>query len=291
MAAVSLADPAVVHSEFAPAKVNLCLHVVGRRADGYHLLDSLVAFADPPLGDVLHVRFGPARTGGATLTVDGPFAAAVPTGADNVVLKAAALDPSIREIALTKNLPVAAGIGGGSADAAAVLRLMARHRGEPPTRYDAQALGLGADVPVCLCGRSMRMGGIGERLDPLVLPPLAMVLVNPGVPIATGATFAGLTCRDNPPLPEAGPITQVDDLLAYLSRTRNDLAEAARSIAPVVRTVEEALAAQEGCLFARMSGSGATVFGLFRADHEAASAVRVLRRQGWWVEAGRLARA
>ena len=184
-------------AELAPAKVNLALHVTGRRPDGLHLLDSLVVF--PRLGDLVEAE--PAAD--LSLAIDGPFARDLSAGADNLVLRAALLlgrrgrGAALR---LTKSLPVASGIGGGSADAAATLRLLARLWQAPLPAPEA-VLALGADLPVCLAGRPCRMSGIGERLAPLALPPFWLVLANPGVPLATAAVFAGLASRSNPPLP------------------------------------------------------------------------------------------
>lgn len=275
----------------APAKVNLTLHVTGRRADGYHLLDSLVVFAD--LGDRVHVA--PAE--GLSLRVTGPRAAGVPAGEDNLMLRAArmlaagtARDPGAA-LTLEKHLPMAAGIGGGSSDAAAALRLLARLWGRPMP--DAGALmTLGADLPVCAAGRPARMRGLGERLDPApALPPIWLLLVNPGAALATPAVFGALTRRDNAPMPEVLPdFPDVAALAAWLGDQRNDLEPAAAAICPAVGRVLGALAALPGCLLARMSGSGATCFGLFATGPAAeAAATRLRARQlGWWVEAAGL---
>lgn len=267
-------------AEFAPAKVNLALHVTGRRPDGYHLLDSLVAF--PRVGDHLEAHPAPDWS----LVIDGPFAAGLDAGPGNLVLRAAGLFPAAPALAflLSKRLPVASGIGGGSADAAAALRLVARHRGvglPDPGRV----LSLGADVPVCLAGRPARMTGIGEALAPLVLPPAFVVLVNPGVPVPTGAVFAGLMRSDNPGLPSISALVDVDALAAFLRGQRNDLEGPALAVAPAIGTALAALDAQAGCLLARMSGSGATCFGLFETPAAAGAAARAIGRAepGWWV--------
>jgi 4-diphosphocytidyl-2-C-methyl-D-erythritol kinase len=257
--------------------------VTGRRADGYHLLDSLVAFA--AVGDRLEAE--PAR--GLSLSVDGPFAIGLGTGAENLVIRAAALlQPPGHGAALrlTKRLPVAAGIGGGSADAAAALRLLARLWSVPLASDDA-ALALGADVPVCLAGRPARMSGIGEHLVPVGLPLFWMVLVNPGVAVPTGAVFAALGRRDNPPLPDLPPFPDAPSLFAWLAGTRNDLEPPARAVAGPIAEVLAALAAQPGCALARMSGSGATCFGLFATEAPARAAADALARAepGWWVVA------
>lgn len=270
-------------AEFAPAKINLCLHVVGRRADGYHLLDSLVVFAD--VGDRVTVAPG----AGLTLTLDGPEAPALADDPDNLVLRAArVMRADAVALTLWKGLPVASGIGGGSADAAATLRALARFTGQPLP--DARAvLALGADVPVCLSGRPVRMQGVGEDLHPLPpLPPLWMVLVNPRVGVATPQVFAALERRDHPPVP-ALPDTALRSakgLAEWLAgMTRNDLAAPARQVAPILASVQEALAATPGCRLARMSGSGGTHFGLFDDKPAAQAAAEHLSRlyPGWWV--------
>ncbi|MBF9034835.1 4-(cytidine 5'-diphospho)-2-C-methyl-D-erythritol kinase [Rhodobacterales bacterium HKCCE2091] len=265
--------------EFAPAKVNLALHVTGRRSDGYHLLDSLVVFAG--VGDVLD--FVP--TPETTLAVTGPFAQGVPTGPGNLVLHAAGLMPgATARITLEKNLPHAAGIGGGSADAAATLRGLSRLSGAAVPE-PAQTLALGADVPVCVAGVPARMRGIGEELVPVPkLPPLWLVLVNPGVAVPTGACFAALRTVGNPPL-EPPEWRDVPSFIDWLARQRNDLEAPARELAPEIGETLAALSDQAGCLIARMSGSGATCFGLFGAEAEASDAAKRLDRPGWWVAA------
>lgn len=270
-------------AEPAPAKVNLALHVVGRRPDGYHLLDSLVVFAG--VGDSLAAR--PAE--GLSLAIDGPFAAGLDAGPGNLVLRAAALArPPHRGAALrlTKALPVASGLGGGSADAAAALRLLARLWAAPLPPPGA-VLGLGADVPVCLAGRPARMRGVGEALEPVSLPPFWLVLANPGAPVATGAVFAGLSRRDNAPMTAPGPLADAAALAAWLARQRNDLEAPALRLAPAIAETLAALAARPGCLLSRMSGSGATCFGLFAAEPPARAAAAALAaaRPDWWVAA------
>lgn len=263
----------------APAKLNLALHVTGRRADGYHLLDSLVVFAR--VGDLL--RVSPGRD---HLTIDGPFASDVPQGQDNLCLRAARAMGASADIHLTKNLPVASGIGGGSADAAAVMRALVAEGFALP----ANPAALGADIPVCLSGQPRRMRGIGERLDPVPpVPPLPLVLVNPGVPLSTPAVFAALAQRDNPALPD--PDWQdAAGLIRWLRATRNDLQAPAITLAPVIAQVLADLQGQ-GASLARMSGSGATCFGLFDDPQAAARAARALARPGWWVTASELAPA
>ncbi len=266
---------------FAPAKINLTLHVTGQRADGYHLLDSLVVFAD--VGDRVAVTPGE----GLVLSLDGPMAAGVPLGDDNLALRAARLlgvdGASIR---LTKNLPTAAGIGGGSSDAAATLRALARLTGRPlPGR--AALLTLGADLPVCMIPAPQRMRGIGELLEPVpALPDLWMVLANPGVHVPTPAVFRALARKDGAPMPDPLPVFADAAALAdFLRSQRNDLEEPAVALAPVIGAALRGLAAQDDCLLARMSGSGATCFGLF-ADAGAADRAAADLRQtypGWWI--------
>ena len=276
--------------ERAAAKVNLCLHVTGRRTDGYHLLDSLVVFAG--VADRITARLG----SGFSLAVDGPEAGGLGVDASNLVSRAAAA-MGVADVALElhKCLPVASGVGGGSADAAATLRALARLTGRP-LPPPAVVLALGADVPVCLAGLPARMQGIGEVLT--LLPPLpvaAMVLVNPRIAVPTPAVFAALASRTNPPVP-APPTAGWRDFAALAGwlrdGTRNDLAAAAQSIAPVLTQVEAALLATRDCALARMSGSGATCFGLYPDQPAALAAADSLRirHPGWWVtEAAMLA--
>lgn len=271
-------------AELAAAKVNLALHVTGRRTDGYHLLDSLVVFAGT--GDTITAEPAP----DLTLALTGPGAAALSAEADNLVLRAARLmGPAGARITLDKRLPVASGLGGGSADAAATLRALARLRGQPLPPA-AAVLGLGADVPVCLAGRPVRMSGVGEVLTPLAhpLPEGWLVLANPGLPVATPAVFAALDRRDNAPLPRDLPrLRSTAELAAFLRMQRNDLEPPAITLLPVISLVKSAIAVQPGCLMARMSGSGASCFGLFPDALTAAAAARAIRqdRPAWWVEA------
>lgn len=273
-------------SEAAPAKLNLCLHVTGRRADGYHLLDSLVVFADV----VDRVSAAPGQ--GLSLAVTGPESADLAAEPDNLVLRAArALGVTEAALVLEKHLPLASGIGGGSADAAAALRALVRLTGRGLPSAEA-VLRLGADVPVCLAGRPARMSGIGEVLAPLpTLPPMWCVLVNPRVAVPTPQVFSALTRRDNPPLPDLPPaaLASAKAFAAWLAAdTRNDLVAPARSVAPVLSQVQSALAATPDCLLARMSGSGGTHFGLYATEAAAKLAGTALRRAhpGWWVESG-----
>lgn len=259
---------------FAPAKINLTLHVTGRRADGYHLLDSLVVFADA--GDRL--RLDP--DGELSLTVTGPMAAGVPSDGGNLILKAAQLAGAQRgAFTLEKNLPAAAGIGGGSSDAAAALRALGA------ADADADALSLGADVPVCLLARAARMTGIGEGLQPLDgLPELPAVLVNPRLEISTPAVFKALARRDNPPMGDIPAGLALPEFCRWLAAQRNDLEAPARALQP---EIAEVLTALSGAVLARMSGSGATCFGIYpsRAAAEAAAAQLSAEHPGWWVQA------
>jgi len=266
---------------FAPAKINLTLHVTGLRDDGYHLLDSLVVFAD--LGDRVLVQ--PADR--LDLRVTGPQAGAVPAGDDNLVLRAARLLDAQRgaQITLQKELPVAAGIGGGSSDAAACLRALAALWDVPLPDRDRIAQ-LGADVPVCLAARAARMAGAGEALTPVNLPPLYLVLVNPGVALSTGQVFGALSAKTNRPMPDALPTWRdAPELARWLGAQRNDLELPARALAPAIGVVLNRIAATPDCLLARMSGSGATCFGLYDNRAAADFAVQEISENhpDWWV--------
>ncbi len=260
--------------EPAPAKVNLYLHLIGRRADGLHLLESLVVFAET--GDVLHGE----AADELTLEVVGPFAAVLAAEPDNLVLRAARALGRGRgaRLVLEKNLPVAAGLGGGSADAAAALRLLSRLWGIE-TALEPLAAGLGADVPVCLACRTCGMAGIGERLTPLPgAPAPKLLLANPGVALATPAVFGARRgpFRESRPWPRTA---------AELAGCGNDLTEAALSLAPELGEALDALAVLDGALFARMSGSGATCFAAFAdaaARDQARKSLRA-RYPDWWI--------
>lgn len=283
------------HEEAAPAKINLYLHVLGRRADGYHELDSLVAFAD--IGDRLAVR--PADK--LSFHIDGPFAdvlAGEPVSSNLVVRAAEALAaelgrPPAVALRLTKALPVASGIGGGSADAAACLRALARLWGlaRGDARLRVIAARLGADVPVCLDGRAAYFGGIGDRLDPAPdLPSCPVVLVNPGVALATPAVFKARSGGFSPPARLVDRARDVATLARLLAARTNDLAAPAIGLVPAISLVLAALGAQDGCLLARLSGSGATCFGLFERPEQAqrAAAAIAAAEPAWWVRAGTL---
>ena len=258
----------------ARAKVNLSLHIIGKRADGYHLLDSLVVF--PEIGDVL-------RRKARGFTISGPFAEGLST-TDNLVLKAAELVGKPGGFHLKKNLPVASGIGGGSADAAAALRLLGA--GDIP---DSAALG--ADVPACLWSKPLRMQGIGERLTPLPpLPEFSMLLVNTGDPVATGAIFKALDSVDNPPSPPLPEGLSPAAFFTFIRAQRNDMQTSAIAQCPGIGAALAALEAQSHCALARMSGSGGTCFGLFATYAQAARAAQALRaaHPAWWVRAARV---
>jgi 4-diphosphocytidyl-2-C-methyl-D-erythritol kinase len=269
----------------ARAKVNLFLHIVGKRPDGYHRLDSLAVF--PAIGDQLSMT--PAAT--PAITITGPFATGLADEPNNLVLRAAqGFGVAIGRQAdfafqLVKNLPVASGIGGGSADAAAACRLVARHWNLPIP--DGLAQSLGADVPVCLASQPARMGGIGEVITAAPhLPAFGIVLVNPGVAVATPAIFKARTGAFSPvaTLPDGwnNAHTMADDL----SRLSNDLEPPALQIAPAIGTALAALRADPACLLARMSGSGATCFGIYADAAVATQAAAQVARTGWWVWGG-----
>ena len=284
--------------ERAPAKINLTLHIVGRRDDGWHELESLVAFTRG--GDTLSLA--PADT--LSLLVEGPTATASGDPDDNLVIRAtralagAVAGLKVGAFHLKKRLPVAAGVGGGSSDAAAALRLLARLNDlalDDP-RVMAAARETGADVPVCLGARARMMSGIGERLGPpLALAPLPTLIINPGVPLETRTVFKRM---DLPPgwrnAATAHPIVtdaqSPDALLATLRRGRNDMEDAACVLAPVVSSVLAVLGGAPGCRVARMSGSGATCFGLFTDCKAVARARKAILRAhpGWWVKSAML---
>lgn len=271
-------------TELAAAKINLCLHVTGQRADGYHLLDSLVVFAG--LGDRLTFT----AADDLRLTLGGPQAANLPANEDNLILRAArAFGVGLgAHIHLEKHLPIASGIGGGSADAAAALRGLSRLWGLPLPDA-ATVLALGADVPVCLSGNPLRMQGVGEVLTPLPpLPHAHLVLVNPGVAIPTPTVFRALANKSNPALPAVPRFANLPDFAAWLTKQRNDLETPAVALAPQIAVAKTALAAQAGCHLARMSGSGATFFGMFATAEQAEAAVQIVTRAQprWWVQAG-----
>jgi 4-diphosphocytidyl-2-C-methyl-D-erythritol kinase len=294
-----MAETGTIH-RFAPAKVNLSLQITGRRADGYHTLDGLIAFAG--VGDWISAQ--PADR--FELVVTGPFAAplqraeAEGENADNLVLQAARRLAAFcgitsgARLTLHKALPVAAGLGGGSADAAAALAaLCALWECRPdPAEMARLGLSLGADVPICQYGRPAFVGGIGEDIMPAPpLPPAWLVLVNPGVAVPTGAVFKA---RSGPysaaGAPWTRPPTDARELAAWLSEARNDLEAPARQVAPIIAETLAAIGGTGACLLARMSGSGATCFGLYATADGARCAAASLAAQqpGWWVEAAPL---
>jgi 4-diphosphocytidyl-2-C-methyl-D-erythritol kinase len=277
----------------APAKLNLYLHVLGRRDDGYHLLDSLVAFAS--VFDTVTA----APSDGLSLLIDGPFCGPLSDDSDNLVIRAALTladalgrSPDVR-LTLTKRLPIASGIGGGSSDAAATLRALASIWQLAPAdplllRVAAK---LGADVPVCLHGISAYMGDIGDRMSPApALPPVGLVLANPRIPLSTPAVFSARRGRFGIedrlyPAPE-----DAFQLAAALTLRSNELSDAATKQVPEIGTILTALRASDGALLSRMSGSGATCFAIYTDQDRAERAAKVLQaaHPGWWVEAGRL---
>jgi 4-diphosphocytidyl-2-C-methyl-D-erythritol kinase len=280
--------------ELAPAKVNLTLAVLGRRADGYHLLDSLVVFAG--IADRLTLAPGPALS----LKVRGETADQAGPADDNLVLKAARAlaaqvpDLKLGRFTLEKRLPVAAGLGGGSSDAAAAVRLLAKANrlkpGSAPVTKIAPSIG--ADVPVCIDPRPRRMRGIGEMLSaPLKMPKLAAVMVNPGVAVPTKDVFMKLGLKPGGPVRRAAPARalprEVEAFVEYLSKHGNDLEAPAIEVQPVIARVLRDIRESKGCLLARMSGSGATCFGIFASPRAAKAAAQNLSaaQPKWWVRA------
>ncbi|MGK2226999.1 MAG: 4-diphosphocytidyl-2-C-methyl-D-erythritol kinase [Devosia sp.] len=283
-------------TQIAPAKINLALHVTRRREDGFHDLESLVVFAD--VADELEA----VPDHQDSLSIVGPFAQGLGAGPNNLVSRAVAAFrvrwpdavPTGLAMRLTKNLPVAAGIGGGSADAAAALRLMVSQSSHPipvPELSD-MAAGLGADVPACLVSAPLLARGVGELLEPLPqFPALHVVLVNPMVPLATADVFRRLRAHDNYPLPALpSPLTRPVQIGIWLAETRNDLQPPAVKLVPVIGEIVDYLASAQGCMLARMSGSGATVFGLFGSSGQAHQAAQMMREQNpeHWVAAAPL---
>jgi len=279
--------------EAAPAKINLALHVTGQRADGYHLLETLVTFTEA--GDTIGIRDADADS----FSISGPFGDLLRAGdgGDNLVTRARDLlrdalastgqpAPPVA-IHLEKNLPVASGIGGGSADAAATLRGLLRHwrAGIAPDTLASMALTLGADVPMCLESRSLIARGIGEDIEPVTdLPELSMVLANPLKAVSTPEIFRRLQNKTNPPLPASATIGWMD----FLAQSRNDLQPPAQALLPEIGEII-GLLSQEGAALVRMSGSGATCFGIFHSLEAARKAETSLRkkRPGWYFQATR----
>lgn len=283
--------------EAAPAKINLTLHVLSRRSDGYHNIESLCVFSH--FGDFVSAVPSPhSQTG---LTLDGEFADEVDLLSrprDNLVLKAGealrlASGKKVRpvQVVLTKSIPIAAGLGGGSADAAATLRLLNRlwdlNLGEEPLARIA--LELGADVPMCLASRPVVATGIGERLSPAAgIPSLPLVLANPSIPLSTAAVFRQLESAERTPMPPMPTrFSSVIEFVIWLRQTRNDLSEPSKAVTGLTERVVKTLSADPQCLFARMSGSGATAFGIFAkmSDAERAAERIQVKRPEWWVTA------
>ena len=290
-------------SVFAPAKINLHLHVTGRLDNGYHTLDSLVSFAD--IGDL--VRFDDADS--FSFSVTGPYAVGFSAAerdsgpnSSNIVVKAiGALSRAVQrtpqfKITLEKNMPLAAGIGGGSADAAAAIWGAMEWWGlsphAAPFLNDLMAA-LGADVPACLTCAPVLMSGVGDVLGPApLLPEVPVVLINPGKPCSTALVFKNFSAPFSKDADIPGDLSDVDDLSWFIEREGNDLLAVATVEVPEIKAVIDALQAQAGCVVASMSGSGATCFGLFREEAEATAAVQALSslNQTWWVRAGMLNR-
>jgi 4-diphosphocytidyl-2-C-methyl-D-erythritol kinase len=261
---------------FAPAKINLFLHVGDKRADGFHPLESLAVFVDT--GDTLTFE----RSDKLSLSIDGPFAEGLSLNEDNLVVKAALALGVTASITLTKNLPVASGIGGGSADAAAALRGLNKLYGLDRSDLADVAATLGSDVPVCVASKPSWMQGRGEILSTAKVEPLTMILVNPRVSVSTAEVFRTLETRSGLGL----RLDTTEDLLSFLKSTKNDLEAPARAIQPVIGEILDALAATSNVELARMSGSGATCFGIFRDDKSAASAAQRISsaHPNWWVQ-------
>ncbi|MDH7804723.1 MULTISPECIES: 4-(cytidine 5'-diphospho)-2-C-methyl-D-erythritol kinase [unclassified Rhizobium] len=284
---------AVETTEAAPAKINLALHVTGQRADGYHLLETLVTFTEA--GDAIHVRDADADT----FSISGSFGDLLRAGdgGNNLVTRArdllrdalASTGQPTRPVAihLEKNLPVASGIGGGSADAAATLRALLRHWNAmiDPQRLASVALALGADVPMCLESRSLIARGIGEDIEPVsALPELFLMLANPLKAVSTPEIFRRLQNKANPSL----PVREAGGWMDFLAQSRNDLEAPAKALLPEVSEIAGMLS-QEGAFLVRMSGSGATCFGIFHSFDAAQKAETSLRnkRPDWYFQATR----
>ncbi len=276
-----------VWEKTARAKINLCLHVIGQESSGYHTLDSLVVLGN--YGDILRVVPKP-PSHGFSLQIEGGFGADLPIK-DNIILRATEgfADLCGADITLIKNLPICAGLGGGSADAAAILQILSQICNQPLPADNG--LSLGADVPVCLAGQAMRMRGIGADLSPIKLPPLSAVLVCPDFPLSTASVFQNLADKNN---------TGLDDIMAdfvadikidsfagvidLLRHTRNDLQSTSIQACPMIGDVLAALT-QAGAGIARMSGSGPSCFGLFPTMDLAQNAAKRLMQANpeWWV--------
>lgn len=276
----------------APAKINLYLHVTGKRPDGYHLLDSLFAFARD--GDVITAK----QADGLSLEIIG--APDLSAGEDNIVIKAArklaaalGIEPNAH-LVLEKNLPIASGIGGGSTDAAAALKALQVlwKKTLPDEELYALALELGADVPSCLAGKAVQVSGVGEVLTPAPeIPALPVVLVNPNKPVSTPAVFKTRKPVFSKPMPFTSDCEDIETFVAELKKRHNDLQDAACALEPAVAEVLHVLENQPLCLFSAMSGSGGTCFGLFRTPENAANAAEDIAatHPNWWVKQTALA--
>lgn len=268
---------------FVPAKVNLTLHVTGQRDDGYHTIDSLAVFAD--VGD----RIAITMPGNCHLIVDGPMADGVPVDETNLVIRAARMMRMSADIRLEKHIPNAAGLGGGSGDAAATLRVLSGFAGKS---VPGDGIELGADVPLCLQSEAARVTGVGETVTPIPkMPSLHAVLVNPRLPVLTAEVFKRLQHKVNRPMPAEIPAFEGPaDLIEWLRIMRNDLQEPAIQAEPVIQEVFETLEVTPGCLLTRMSGSGGTCFGIYNDAETAGAAAGRLKEThpGWWVASTRL---
>lgn len=278
----------------APAKINLALHVTGQKADGYHLLDSIACFCEA--GDVLNLHEIDKSSHGLVLHIDGPFHHALSAGYDNLISKAYQLVNERSPVALpamtitlTKNLPIASGIGGGSADAAAMLNLLEANGFLTTKEKSHLALELGADVPMCLDYAPKRVGGIGEFLKPLAsIPVFHLVLVNAGTSISTPKIFSMLEKKDSQIIDGADDpqFSSIEEICNFLNHTRNDLQAPAQKISPEIGQIIHALEHSHDCLFSRMSGSGGTCFGIFSTRNSAKNAASTLQlaHPQWWVQ-------
>lgn len=272
----------------APAKINLFLHITGKRPDGYHCLESLISFAD--IGDEVTLE----AADDFILRIDGPFAGQLPETSDNLIsdafkrLSAETGHPLNVAVTLTKNLPIGAGIGGGSADAAAAIRLLLKHWNIFVNEevLNPFLLSIGADVPVCFANQTSFVSGIGEVVEPMgLIEPIPALIVNPGSFLSTPEVFKQGVAQYSHPIKYIVP-TSKDELMAFLKAQHNDLEVPAIACLPVINEVLRKIQEQQGCEFARMSGSGATCFGLFETKEQADLAGKEIRKQHpeWWVQ-------
>ncbi len=268
---------------FAPAKINLSLHVTGLRGDGYHILDSLVVFAD--IGDTLKLS----KAVVTSLQVTGPFAQGVPTDHTNLVWRVLArfFPDKVFALHLEKNLPHSAGLGGGTSDAAAALRAVCHAMDQSFPSVDA-LVELGADLPVCMVPKPQRMMGIGADLcDSPALPDMAVLLLNTGVKLSTGEVFKALRRKGNPPMHDLPKHANFEEFCVWLNQHRNDLEAPARLIAPEIGLALQALE-NAGAAVARMSGSGSSCFGLYPTLAAAQTAAKHIRHKDWWTKAAHI---